>query len=119
MDAGMSRTLGWRLFRQRSRYGEAACGGGGVRLGRVAGHRVCDGRDGYRPGAPSGRIVCTYIVREVPAGWVEQCPGGRIVTPWGSSFHSGRSPCWMWWTAVRGAGSPVARRLCGTGSAGW
>ncbi|MER7984663.1 methyltransferase domain-containing protein [Streptomyces noursei] len=48
-----------------------------------------NGRDGYRRGAPYDRVICTCTMRDVPAAWLEQCPDGRIVTPWGSSFFSG------------------------------
>lgn len=48
-----------------------------------------NGRDGHRPGAPYERIICTCTMRDVPRAWLEQCPNGRIVTPWGSSFFSG------------------------------
>ncbi|MEC4018765.1 methyltransferase domain-containing protein [Streptomyces sp. H27-D2] len=48
-----------------------------------------NGRDGHRPGAPYDRVVCTCTMRDVPKAWWEQCPDGRIVTPWGSSFFSG------------------------------
>ncbi|WP_424636762.1 methyltransferase domain-containing protein [Embleya sp. AB8] len=50
---------------------------------------VGDGRDGYRPGAPYQRIICTFSMREIPRAWLAQCPDGRIVTPWGSSFFNG------------------------------
>ncbi|MCB5908641.1 methyltransferase domain-containing protein [Streptomyces pinistramenti] len=45
--------------------------------------------DGYPGGAPYDRIICTCTMRYVPQSWLEQCPEGRIVTPWGSSFFSG------------------------------
>ncbi|MFJ5227034.1 methyltransferase domain-containing protein [Streptomyces sp. NPDC088400] len=48
-----------------------------------------NGRDGHHRGAPYDRIVCTCTMRDVPGAWLEQCPNGRIVTPWGSSFFSG------------------------------
>ncbi|MFF3273387.1 methyltransferase domain-containing protein [Streptomyces chrestomyceticus] len=57
----------------------------GFRPTAVAG----DGRDGHPQGAPYDRIVCTCTVRDIPPSWLEQCPEGRIVTPWGSSFFSG------------------------------
>ncbi|WP_260636226.1 methyltransferase domain-containing protein [Streptomyces angustmyceticus] len=48
-----------------------------------------NGRAGHPRGAPYDRVICTCTVRDVPQAWLEQCPGGRIVTPWGSSFFSG------------------------------
>ncbi|MFD7515339.1 methyltransferase domain-containing protein [Streptomyces niveus] len=48
-----------------------------------------DGRAGRGERAPYDRVICTYTVRDVPRAWLEQCPDGRIVTPWGSSFFSG------------------------------
>ncbi|MFC8079199.1 methyltransferase domain-containing protein [Streptomyces sp. NPDC057307] len=48
-----------------------------------------NGRDGHQRGAPYDRVICTCTVREVPLAWLEQCPNGRIVTPWGSSFFNG------------------------------
>lgn len=48
-----------------------------------------DGRDGHPRGAPYDRVICTCTMRDVPRAWLEQCPNGRIVTPWGSSFFSG------------------------------
>ncbi|MFC0843280.1 methyltransferase domain-containing protein [Streptomyces noboritoensis] len=50
---------------------------------------VGNGRDGYPGGAPYSRIICTCTMREIPRAWLEQCPDGKIVTPWGSSFFSG------------------------------
>lgn len=49
-----------------------------------------DGTKGYPEGAPFDRILSTAAVQQVPGAWVEQTrPGGRIVTPWGTSFHNG------------------------------
>ncbi|MDX3854802.1 methyltransferase domain-containing protein [Streptomyces sp. AK02-01A] len=48
-----------------------------------------NGRDGHRRRVPYDRVICTCTMREVPRMWLEQCPDGRIVTPWGSSFFSG------------------------------
>ncbi|MER5562419.1 methyltransferase domain-containing protein [Streptomyces sp. NPDC002506] len=50
---------------------------------------VGDGRNGHPGGAPYDRVICTCTMREIPRAWLEQCPSGRIVTPWGSSFFSG------------------------------
>ncbi|XKK41055.1 methyltransferase domain-containing protein [Nocardiopsis sp. ARC36] len=63
---------------------EEALGGFGVHV--VLG----DGEKGYPPGAPYDRILATAAVQHVPYPWVEQTrTGGRIVTPWGTSFHNG------------------------------
>ena len=49
-----------------------------------------DGEKGYPPDAPYDRVLATAAVQRVPYPWVEQTvPGGRIVTPWGTSFHNG------------------------------
>ncbi|WP_241265968.1 methyltransferase domain-containing protein [Streptomyces boncukensis] len=48
-----------------------------------------NGRDGHRQGAPYDRVICTCTMWDVPQAWLEQCPRGRIVTPWGSSFFNG------------------------------
>ncbi|MEU4208590.1 methyltransferase domain-containing protein [Streptomyces sp. NPDC026206] len=48
-----------------------------------------NGRDGHRRGAPYDRVISTCTMREVPQAWLEQCPDGRVVTPWGSSFFGG------------------------------
>jgi protein-L-isoaspartate O-methyltransferase len=60
---------------------------------RQAGYRpvtvLGNGRDGYRPNAPYDRILSTCTMRDVPHSWLRQCPQGRIVTPWGSSFYCG------------------------------
>ncbi|GAA1919788.1 methyltransferase domain-containing protein [Streptantibioticus ferralitis] len=78
-----------------------------------------DGLRGIPEVAPFDRIICTCTVRDIPYAWVEQAPGGRIVTPWGGSFHSysfasldvgdgiatGRfsgSPAFMWCRSQRG-----------------
>jgi protein-L-isoaspartate(D-aspartate) O-methyltransferase len=46
-----------------------------------------DGTQGYPPGAPYDRVVCTASVRSIPRPWIEQtCPDGVIVTPWGSDY---------------------------------
>lgn len=84
-----------------------------------------DGRDGHRRGAPYERIICTCTMRDVPQAWLEQCPDGRIVTPWGSSFFSGSfatldvvdgeaqgsfsgSPAFMWDRTHRGGAGRVS-----------
>lgn len=49
-----------------------------------------DGTEGHPARAPYDRIVSTAAVQRIPWAWVEQTrPGGRIVTPWGTSFHNG------------------------------
>lgn len=51
---------------------------------------VGDGEKGHPPDAPYDRVLATAAVQRVPYPWVEQtAPGGRIVTPWGTSFHNG------------------------------
>ncbi|MGW0764770.1 hypothetical protein [Streptomyces sp. NPDC002676] len=47
-----------------------------------------DGMTGIPAYAPLDRLICTCTVRTIPYAWIEQTPGGRIVTPWGGSFHS-------------------------------
>lgn len=50
-----------------------------------------DGLQGYPPGAPYDRVICTASIRElVPGAWLEQLrPGGRLVTVWGTDWTSG------------------------------
>jgi protein-L-isoaspartate O-methyltransferase len=49
-----------------------------------------DGTRGWSAGAPYDRVLSTAAVQRVPFAWVEQTrPGGRIVTPWGTTFHNG------------------------------
>ncbi len=49
-----------------------------------------DGALGHPPGAPYDRVLSTATCHRVPQAWVEQTrPGGRIVTPWASSYHNG------------------------------
>ncbi|WP_327236330.1 methyltransferase domain-containing protein [Streptomyces sp. NBC_01317] len=84
-----------------------------------------NGRDGHHQGAPYHRIVCTCSMWDVPKAWLEQCPNGRVVTPWGSSFFSGSfatldvvdgkaqgtfsgSPAFMWDRTRRGGAGRVA-----------
>ncbi|MER6519046.1 methyltransferase domain-containing protein [Streptomyces sp. NPDC001553] len=84
-----------------------------------------NGRDGHRRGAPYDRIISTCTMRDVPRAWLEQCPDGRIVTPWGSSFFSGSfatldvvdgkargafsgSPAFMWDRTHRGGAGRVS-----------
>ncbi|WP_116213359.1 methyltransferase domain-containing protein [Streptomyces olivoreticuli] len=47
-----------------------------------------NGRYGHPEGAPYHRIICTCTMRQVPRPWLEQCPDGRILTPWGSSYFA-------------------------------
>lgn len=49
-----------------------------------------DGALGHPPGAPYDRVLSTATCHLVPWAWIEQTrPGGRIVTPWASSYHNG------------------------------
>ena len=49
-----------------------------------------DGTQGYPSRAHYDRILSTAAVGEVPYQWVEQTrPGGRIITPWGTSYYNG------------------------------
>ncbi|RNL84154.1 methyltransferase domain-containing protein [Halostreptopolyspora alba] len=51
---------------------------------------VGDGENGYSPGGPYDRVIATAAVQRIPYPWVEQTrPGGRILTPFGTAFHSG------------------------------
>jgi protein-L-isoaspartate(D-aspartate) O-methyltransferase len=53
-----------------------------------------DGTAGYLPGAPYDRIISTAAVLagQFPYAWVQQTlPGGKILTPWGTSFRNGES----------------------------
>ncbi|AUS79283.1 methyltransferase domain-containing protein [Actinoalloteichus sp. AHMU CJ021] len=56
-----------------------------------AGHRpvvaTADGTEGYPPGAPYDRVICTASVRRIPRSWIDQTrPGGVIVSPWGTDY---------------------------------
>jgi protein-L-isoaspartate(D-aspartate) O-methyltransferase len=49
-----------------------------------------DGEKGYPPQAPFDRVMATAAVNAVPYAWVEQTrPGGILVVPFGTAFHSG------------------------------
>lgn len=48
-----------------------------------------DGGCGYVPGAPYHVVLATCGVRQVPYAWVEQSPGGRIITPWRTAYYNG------------------------------
>ncbi|MBO0882206.1 MAG: methyltransferase domain-containing protein [Mycobacterium sp.] len=49
-----------------------------------------DGALGYSRAAPYDRIIATAAVQRVPYPWIAQTrPGGRVVTPWGTSYHNG------------------------------
>ncbi|MCD9165764.1 methyltransferase domain-containing protein [Streptomyces albireticuli] len=52
-------------------------------------HVVCgDAEKGCADGALHDRWLATFTVPEIPYAWVEQTPAGRIVAPWGGSYHS-------------------------------
>ncbi len=46
-----------------------------------------NGQDGWAADAPYDRLVATCTVSEIPYAWIEQTPAGRIVAPWGGTFH--------------------------------
>lgn len=51
---------------------------------------TADGALGHPPCAPYDRILATAACHTVSPVWIEQTrPGGRIVTPWGTSYHNG------------------------------
>ncbi|WP_406286327.1 methyltransferase domain-containing protein [Embleya sp. NBC_00896] len=46
-----------------------------------------DGAEGWANGSPYDRVLCTCSVERVPAPWIAQTrTGGRIVTPWATSW---------------------------------
>ncbi|PSJ28464.1 protein-L-isoaspartate(D-aspartate) O-methyltransferase [Streptosporangium nondiastaticum] len=50
---------------------------------------ICgDAEKGHPDGAPYDRWIATFTVPEIPYAWVEQTPAGRIVAPWGGSYHA-------------------------------
>jgi protein-L-isoaspartate(D-aspartate) O-methyltransferase len=66
----------------RAALGKAGFGGVAVITG--------DGALGHPRGAPYDRVLSTATCHLVPRAWIEQTqPGGRIVTPWASSYHNG------------------------------
>lgn len=49
-----------------------------------------DGIQGWSARAPFDRVISTAAVKRVPYAWIAQThPGGKILTPWGTSFHNG------------------------------
>lgn len=51
---------------------------------------AADGAAGWPDGSPYDRVLATASVQRVPYAWVEQTrPGGKIVTPWGTSYDNG------------------------------
>ena len=49
-----------------------------------------DGAEGHVPQAPYDRVISTVAAAEVPYAWVAQTrPGGRVLTPWGTSYYPG------------------------------
>ncbi|TDC26417.1 methyltransferase domain-containing protein [Streptomyces sp. 8K308] len=107
-----------RLHRQAA--GSLAAAGYAPRL------VVGDGSRGWADGAPYDRIISTCTLREItPELLVQTRDGGRIVTPFGSSFHSysyltldvhdgvgdGRfsgRPAFMWSRPQRGRGAELS-----------
>jgi protein-L-isoaspartate O-methyltransferase len=52
---------------------------------------VCaDGLEGWRAGAPYDRIHVTCGIRRIPTAWLDQCPAGVIMLPWGTALSGGR-----------------------------
>lgn len=47
-----------------------------------------DGFDGWETEAPYDRIHVSCAVRQVPSSWLRQCPRGRIMMPWGTTFSA-------------------------------
>ncbi|WP_436773702.1 methyltransferase domain-containing protein [Yinghuangia sp. YIM S09857] len=48
---------------------------------------ICgDGAEGWAIGAPYDRVHVTCAVRRIPTAWLDQCPQGRIMLPWGAPF---------------------------------
>jgi protein-L-isoaspartate(D-aspartate) O-methyltransferase len=69
---------------QHAREALAAAGYSAVRV--ISG----DGAEGYPPGAPYDRVICTAAAAEVPYAWVAQTrPGGLVLTPWGTAYYPG------------------------------
>jgi protein-L-isoaspartate(D-aspartate) O-methyltransferase len=49
-----------------------------------------DGARGYPPRAPYDRVFSTAAIQRVPYAWVKQTrPGGRVATPWGTTYLNG------------------------------
>jgi len=49
-----------------------------------------DGAHGHPPCAPYDRVLATAAAQQVPHAWVAQTrPGGRVLTPWGTSYWPG------------------------------
>jgi protein-L-isoaspartate O-methyltransferase len=68
---------------------------------------VANGSDGYPPGAPFDRIICTCGTRYIPGPWVRQVrPGGVIVANVRGTFDGG-----VVRLEVRGSGSAHGRFL--------
>jgi protein-L-isoaspartate(D-aspartate) O-methyltransferase len=69
---------------EHARHTLAAAGYGAVSV--ITG----DGAEGYPPQAPYDRVISTAAATRVPPAWVAQTrPGGRVLTPWGTSFYPG------------------------------
>ena len=49
-----------------------------------------DGEKGYPENAPYDRVMATAAIHTVPHAWVEQTrPGGLVIAPFSTTFHSG------------------------------
>jgi protein-L-isoaspartate(D-aspartate) O-methyltransferase len=67
---------------------------------------TADGTRGYPPHAPYDRIMSTAAVQQVPYSWIAQtCPGGKILTPWGTHYHNGALASFI----VHGDGTATGR----------
>ncbi|UGQ10417.1 methyltransferase domain-containing protein [Yinghuangia sp. ASG 101] len=50
-------------------------------------HVVCgDGLAAHVPDGPFDRVHVTCGIRAIPASWLDRCPAGKIMLPWGTTF---------------------------------